>query len=99
MVDSTEGYIKEASAEVLGVLKTDTGNEVLLEPVNESMKDAQTWVRAKEASNGWFTLRNKSSGKLLTAKNDTRLTMEGNIEDSEFFVHTISISISIFHDR
>ena len=87
MVDSTEGYIKEASGEVLGVLngKIDTGNEVLLGPVNDSMKDAQTWVRDKEASNGWFTLRNKASGKLLTAKNNTILTIEGNFDDSELF--------------
>ena len=87
MVDSTEGYIKEASGEVLGVLdgKIDTGNEVLLGPVNDSMKDAQTWVRDKEASNGWFTLRNKASGKLFTAKNNTILTIEGNFDDSEIF--------------
>ena len=60
--------------------KIDAGSEVLLEPVNESMKDAQMWVRDKEASSGWFTLRNKASGKLLTAKNDTTLTIEGNFD-------------------
>ena len=46
------------------------------------MKDAQVWVRDKEAPNGWFTLRNKASGKLLTSKTDTTLTIEGNFDNS-----------------
>ena len=62
--------------------KIDAGSEVLLEPVNESMKDAQMWVRDKEALSGWFTLRHKASGKCLTAKNDTTLTIEGNYDYS-----------------
>ena len=84
LLDSTEGYIKSASNEVLGVLdgKKDAGNKVLLELVNESMEDAQMWVRDKEASSGWFTLRHKASGKCLTAKNDTTLTIEGNYDYS-----------------
>ena len=85
MVDSTEGYIKAGSSKVLGLLqgKKDVGNEVLLEPVNESINDAQIWVRDKEAPNGWFTLRNKASGKLLTAKTNTTVTIEGKFDNSE----------------
>ena len=87
-IDSTEGYIKAGSSEVLGLLdgKKNVGNAVLIEPVNESMKDAQIWVRDKEAANGWFTLRNKASGKLLTAKNDSTLTIEGNFDNSKKYV-------------
>ena len=84
LLDSTEGYIKAASNAVLGVLdgKKDAGNKVLLQLVNESMEDAQMWIRDKEAPNGWFTLRNKASGKLLTAKTNTTLTIEGNFDNS-----------------
>ena len=60
--------------------KVDAGSEVLLEPVNESTKDAQMWVRDKEAPDGWFTLRNKASGKLLTAQTDTTVTIEGKFD-------------------
>ena len=91
LLDSTEGYIKSASNEVLGVLdgKKDAGNKVLLELVNESMEDAQMWIRDKEAPNGWFTLRNKASGKLLTAKTNTTVTIEGKFDNFKNIYHNV----------
>ena len=98
LLDSTEDYIKASSNEVLGVLdgKNDAGNKVHLELVNESMEDAQMWIRDKEAPNGWFTLRNKASGKLLTAKTNTTVTIEGNFDNSKNIYHKVMSTTSPF---
>ena len=55
----------------------EAGTNIHLGAASESKKDAQLWVPDREVSNGWFTLRNKGSGKLLTSKNEMSLSIEG----------------------
>ena len=45
---------------------------------DQSIEDEQKWVRSSDVGNGWFTLTNPISGKLLTTKDETSVTVEGN---------------------
>ena len=66
--EGEEGYIQESNGKVLGVLdgSIESDTEVVLQAKNESMKGGQLWLRGLANSNGWFTLTNPNSGKLLT---------------------------------
>ena len=66
--EGEEGYIKESSGKVLGLLdgSTESDTEVVLQSKNESMKGGQIWLRGPANSYGWFTLTNPKSNKLLT---------------------------------
>ena len=93
IADSTEGYIREAAGEVISIVdgNFEAGTNIHLEAANESKNDHQLWVRDTEVSNGWFTLRNKGSGKLLTSKNEMSLSIEGM-----FYVFTLLFNITCF---
>ena len=72
----------------------EAGTNIHLEAANESKNDYQLWVRDTEVSNGWFTLRNKSSGKLLTSKNEMSLSIEGMFEVFNFVLNITILNLA-----
>ena len=54
-------------------------NEVTLKAKNDSRSDVRTWFRGEANDEGYFTLKNPSSGKLLTRVNNDRLMIKSNI--------------------
>ena len=78
-------YIEESNGKILTLLNNETisGTSVILakrrhNSMGSARLDNHKWLKGKEDSNGWFTLKNQASGKFLTAKSFTRLTIEGN---------------------
>ena len=66
------------SGNVLGLGNCGSnGYEVNLQRKNETCAETQMWVRGKDLGQGWFTLKNQVSGKLLTARNEISPTAEG----------------------
>ena len=53
------------------------GNEIQLQPKDESSSDKQKWVRGPDVGNGWFSLTNPNSGKNLSAINEASLVATG----------------------
>ena len=63
--ENAEGYI-EASDEVLGVVNfTDPHSYVELVTKITPISEGQKWYRGTASENGWFTLTNPHSGKVL----------------------------------
>ena len=60
------------------VLGLNSGSEAQLQSKDQSIAGKQKWVRSCDVGNGYFTLTNPISGKLLTAKDETSVTVEGN---------------------
>lgn len=60
--EGSTGQIQAASGKVLGV----NGNNVELQNSDDS--DQQSWTRTNSNSQGYFTLQNPLTGKLLTAE-------------------------------
>ena len=58
-------------------LNVPAGNEIQLQPKNESSSDGQKWVREQDVGNGWFPLKNPNSGKILSAINESSLVARG----------------------
>ena len=73
--DCCEGYLEDGSGEVMGL---QSGIEAQPQTKDQSIADEQKWVRSCDVGNGCFTLTNPISGKLLTAKDETSVTVEGN---------------------
>ena len=54
------------------------GNNVInLTEKDEPISDQQIWLRSTHDENGWFTLTNPHSGKILTASGSADLTVTG----------------------
>ena len=53
------------------------GNEVVLEAKDDQKIDTQTWIRCTTDAQGWFALKNPTSGRFLTAASFSRLTITG----------------------
>ena len=60
--EGSTGQIQAASGKVLGI----DGNNVVLQNSDDS--DRQSWTRTNYNSQGYFTLQNTPTGKLLTAE-------------------------------
>ena len=73
--DCCEGYLEDGSGEVMGL---QSGIEAQPQTKDQSIADEQKWVKSCDVGNGYFTLTNPISGKLLTAKDETSVTVEGN---------------------
>ena len=54
-------------------------NDVTLKSKNDTKADILTWLRGPANDEGYFTLKNPSSGKLLTRVNNERLMIKSNI--------------------
>ena len=55
-----------------------SGIEAQPQTKDQSIADEQKWVRSCDIGNSYFTLTNPISGKFLTAKDETSVTVEGN---------------------
>ena len=54
-------------------------DEAILKPKENTSVNSQVWIRSKANSKGFFTLKNKATGKLLTLTTSTRVTIAGTI--------------------
>ena len=52
-------------------------NVINLIEKDDPISDQQIWLRSIHDENGWFTLTNPHSGKILTASGSTDLTVTG----------------------
>ena len=60
------------------------GTEVILVVKDEQNCNGQQWFRGKSDENGWFTLRNPTSGLFLTGKpGDANPTIEGKYKEKK----------------
>lgn len=80
MFGGAEGNIEGISSnQVLGLKDdaTETGTEVILEAIDST--DQQIWSVDSESEEyeEFFTLKNKITQKILTAKSETMMTIEG----------------------
>ena len=76
--DCCEGYLEDVSGNVLGLKSKCSGIEAQPQLKDLSIADEQKWVRSCDVGNGYFTLTNPHSGKLLTATAEASVTVEGN---------------------
>ena len=53
------------------------GNVINLSEKDDPISDQQIWQRSTHDENGWFTLTNPHSGKILTASGATDLALTG----------------------
>ena len=74
------GFIEEYSSDVLGADYDLIQHAFANTPVTIQGKDfheaGQQWLRSKDG--GWFTIGKYGNDKILTAKNEMSLTLEGN---------------------
>ena len=73
-------YIKDwSSGKVLGIsnIVSETEKLVVLQSEADPLSDNQKWLRSHYDEDGFFTLTNPSSGKILTASGVTKLTIKG----------------------
>jgi len=63
--DKEGGHIAVKDSDPVKVLAIN-GEEVILEDKAENSKSSQLWVKGSENSDGYFSLKNKESGKYLT---------------------------------
>ena len=80
MFGGAEGNIEGISSnQVLGLKDdaTESGTEVILEAIDST--DQQIWSVDSESEDyeEFFTLKNKITQKILTAKSETMMTIEG----------------------
>ena len=54
-------------------------DEAILKRKENTSVDSQIWIRSKANSTGFFTLKNKATGKLLTLTTSSRVTIAGTI--------------------
>ena len=83
MFGGAEGNIEGISSnQVLGLKDdaTETGTEVILEAIDST--DQQIWSVDSESEEyeEFFTLKNKITQKILTAKSETMMTIEGTLK-------------------
>ena len=85
--EGTDGVIKEISSdEVLGLRQRrdcSYGDKVQPKTREEGFRscqatiDAEKWLRSKSDEQGWFTLKNLESGKLLSAIKKKKFKVTG----------------------
>ena len=64
--EDKEDYIKVTQGLNSGKVLTISGEDVVLEDIAENSKSSQMWIKGSENSDGYFSLKNKKSGKFLT---------------------------------
>ena len=74
--NSTFKIIDENSSFVMGINHTSL-NDITLNGSDVPNDDSQKWFRGKAFQNGWFTLKNLFSGKVLNASSDVTTTTAG----------------------
>ena len=64
--EDKEDYIKVTQGLNSGKVLTISGEDVVLEDIAENSKSSQMWIKGSENSDGYFSLKNKKTGKFLT---------------------------------
>ena len=81
--EGSEGNIEDqSSGKVLGLLNngTDIGTLVVLESKKRSVcSKGQKWLRDTADEGGWFRLKNPLSGGVLTAQDQTIISITGTL--------------------
>ena len=79
--EGSEGNIEDQlSGKVLGLLNngTEIGTLVILESKKRSVcSEGQKWLRDAADEGGWFRLKNPLSGRVLTAQDQTIISITG----------------------
>ena len=79
--EESEGNIEDqSSGKVLGLLNdgTEIGTLVVLESKKRSVcSEGQKWLRDAADEGGWFRLKNPLSGRVLTAQDQTIISITG----------------------
>ena len=79
--EGSEGNIEDQlSGKVLGLLNngTEIGTPVILESKKRSVcSKGQKWLRDAADEGGWFRLKNPLSGRVLTAQDQTIISITG----------------------
>ena len=81
--EESEGNIEDQlSGKVLGLLNngTEIGTMVILESKKRSVcSEGQKWLRDVANEGGWFRLKNPLSGRVLTAQDQTIISITGTL--------------------
>ena len=81
--EESEGNIEDqSSGKVLGLLNdgTEIGTLVVLESKKRSVcSEGQKWLRDAADEGGWFRLKNPLSGRVLTAQDQTIISIAGTL--------------------
>ena len=81
--EESEGNIEDqSSGKVLGLLNdgTEIGTLVVLESKKRSVcSEGQKWLRDYADEGGWFRLKNPLSGRVLTAQDQTIISITGTL--------------------
>ena len=81
--EGSEGNIEDQlSGKVLGLLNngTEIGTPVILESKKRSVcSEGQKWLRDAADEGGWFRLKNPLSGRVLTAQDQTIISIAGTL--------------------
>lgn len=94
--ENAEGYI-EASDEVLGVVNfTDPQSYVELVTKITPISEGQKWYRGTTSKNGWFTLTNPYSGKVLRNFYGYYTIIDGNWLINHYYLHTVNDALFLF---
>ena len=74
--EKSSNVIRDIYGNVLKIEKKEkqTVADMVMESENVC---AENWYRGKSSKDGWFVLRHEKSGKLLTAKADSTIVVEG----------------------
>ena len=76
----TDDFVKTLDTKKLMSVKSEGDIQVVeLDYENKKDKDSQKWTKSDIDDNKYFTLTNPRSGKLLTAKEQDKLTLEGTV--------------------
>ena len=76
----TDDFVKTLDTKKLMSVKSEGDIQVVeLDSENKKDKDSQKWTKSDIDDNKYFTLTNPRSGKLLTAKEQDKLTLEGTV--------------------
>ena len=76
--EQSDGCIKDYSTGlVLSHLGHGIDSAVVLEEENNPLSDGQIWTRSTYDEDGFFTLKNPSSGRVLTSSSITSITAKG----------------------
>ena len=64
--EDKEDYIKVTQGLNSGKVLAVSGEDVVLEDITENSKSSHLWIKGSENSDGYFSLKNKETGKYLT---------------------------------
>ena len=92
IVDETSVCIQNKTTEKVLTI-TDSGGEVT-EDTMVPFKSSQMWAKGEPNKDGYFTLTNIDSGKVLTTNSASSLTIEGKIFNCEQVYFQLAVLVT-----